>query len=249
MRLEELDYHLPEELIAQEPARERAASRLLVCARDLLRDEAGVRAELQTRFTHYFVDEFQDTDPLQAEILLLLAADDPAETDWHRVAPRPGKLFLVGDPKQSIYRFRRADVAIYEGVKRQLAARGAAPVRALPPPASAPASTSGEGGPPPLGGERHGESAPTGGAVHGGDDRLGRAPHQHDDLAHLTLSPERALHGAAAGARDVLASGVLLQVEPGAECAIARTGENQDIHGAVGLELAECRGQLPAQLA
>jgi ATP-dependent exoDNAse (exonuclease V) beta subunit len=98
---------------------------LLVCARNLLRDDAAVRADFQARFTHYFVDEFQDTDPLQAEILLLLAADDAAETDWHRIAPRPGKLFLVGDPKQSIYRFRRADVAIYEGVKQQLASRGA----------------------------------------------------------------------------------------------------------------------------
>src|SRR5262249_44628091 len=81
---------------------------LLFKARDLVRDHAAVRAALQQRFTHIFIDEFQDTDPLQAEILLLLAADDPAETDWQQVAPRPGKLFLVGDPKQSIYRFRRA---------------------------------------------------------------------------------------------------------------------------------------------
>ena len=56
------------------------------------------------------MDEFQDTDPLQAELLLLLAADDPAERDWTAVRPVPGKLFIVGDPKQSIYRFRRADV-------------------------------------------------------------------------------------------------------------------------------------------
>ncbi len=80
---------------------------------------------LQARFDHYFVDEFQDTDPLQAEILLLLAADDPSEDDWRRARPIPGKLFLVGDPKQSIYRFRRADVAIYEAIKARLAARDA----------------------------------------------------------------------------------------------------------------------------
>jgi ATP-dependent exoDNAse (exonuclease V) beta subunit len=98
---------------------------LLVRARDLVRDDRGVREELQERFSHFFVDEFQDTDPLQAEILVLLAADDPAEDDWHQVNPVPGKLFLVGDPKQSIYRFRRADVAIYEGAKQQLLARGA----------------------------------------------------------------------------------------------------------------------------
>src|SRR5262249_36398109 len=47
---------------------------LLLRARDLVRDNAAVRAELQRRFSHIFVDEFQDTDPLQAEILLLLAA-------------------------------------------------------------------------------------------------------------------------------------------------------------------------------
>jgi len=99
---------------------------LLVRARDLVRDDAGVRAAFQQRFSHLFVDEFQDTDPLQAEILLLLAADDPAETDWRRVRPAPGKLFVVGDPKQSIYRFRRADVGIYEAVREQLRRHGAA---------------------------------------------------------------------------------------------------------------------------
>jgi ATP-dependent helicase/nuclease subunit A len=98
---------------------------LLLVARDLVRDNASVRADLQQRFTHIFVDEFQDTDPLQAEILLLLAADDPAETNWLNVRPVPGKLFIVGDPKQSIYRFRRADVALYQKVKESLRERGA----------------------------------------------------------------------------------------------------------------------------
>jgi ATP-dependent helicase/nuclease subunit A len=98
---------------------------LLIKARDLVRDSRGVRLDLQSRFSHFFVDEFQDTDPLQAEILLLLAADDPNGTDWRAVRPVPGKLFLVGDPKQSIYRFRRADVMLYEDVKRRLIAVGA----------------------------------------------------------------------------------------------------------------------------
>ncbi|MBI2388793.1 MAG: UvrD-helicase domain-containing protein [Deltaproteobacteria bacterium] len=98
---------------------------LLLRARALVRDRRDVRAALQRRFTHVFVDEFQDTDPLQAEILLLLSADDPGESRWERVVPRRGKLFLVGDPKQSIYRFRRADVALYEQVKRRLVADGA----------------------------------------------------------------------------------------------------------------------------
>ncbi len=98
---------------------------LLIKARDLIRDNAVVRRELQQRFTRLFVDEFQDTDPLQAEILLLLAADDPGCTSWLSIHPVPGKLFLVGDPKQSIYRFRRADAAIYEKVKEYLLSVGA----------------------------------------------------------------------------------------------------------------------------
>ena len=99
---------------------------LLLVARDLVRDNADVRADLQHRFTHIFIDEFQDTDPLQAEILLLLSADDPRAANWEAVRPTPGKLFIVGDPKQSIYRFRRADVSLYQGLKSRLVKRGAA---------------------------------------------------------------------------------------------------------------------------
>ena len=102
---------------------------LLLRARDLVRDDAIVRAHFQRRFRRIFVDEFQDTDPLQAELLLLLAADSPAEARWRHVRPVPGKLFIVGDPKQSIYRFRRADVGIYRDVCGLLAAAGARPVR------------------------------------------------------------------------------------------------------------------------
>jgi ATP-dependent exoDNAse (exonuclease V) beta subunit len=97
---------------------------LLIEARDLIRDNAAVRNELQRRYTHFFIDEFQDTDPLQVEILLLLA-DDTAAADRRTAHPVPGKLFLVGDPKQSIYRFRRADIALYEEVKARLVAAGA----------------------------------------------------------------------------------------------------------------------------
>ena len=102
---------------------------LLLEARDLLRDHRKVRADFQRRFSHLFVDEFQDTDPLQAEILLLLAADDADQDDWLACTPAPGKLFLVGDPKQSIYRFRRADVDLYRRVKSGLVERGVALVR------------------------------------------------------------------------------------------------------------------------
>ncbi|HEV8397928.1 MAG TPA: UvrD-helicase domain-containing protein, partial [Vicinamibacterales bacterium] len=98
---------------------------LLHCARNLVFERADVRASLQARCTRIFVDEFQDTDPLQAELLLLLTADDPHERDWRQVRPVPGKLFIVGDPKQSIYRFRRADVGVYHDVCRQLQRHGA----------------------------------------------------------------------------------------------------------------------------
>ena len=101
---------------------------LLLRARDLVRGNRAVRSHFQERFARIFVDEFQDADPLQAELLLLLAADDPDETRWESVRPLPGKLFIVGDPKQSIYRFRRADVDTYMRVCRQLVAAGATPV-------------------------------------------------------------------------------------------------------------------------
>jgi ATP-dependent exoDNAse (exonuclease V) beta subunit len=99
---------------------------LLSLARDMIVRDVAVRDELQRRFTHLFVDEFQDTDPLQAEILLLLASDDPAVSDFHAARVRPGKLFVVGDPKQSIYRFRRADVVLYQRIKSALLGDGAA---------------------------------------------------------------------------------------------------------------------------
>ncbi|HQY60959.1 MAG: UvrD-helicase domain-containing protein [Myxococcales bacterium] len=103
---------------------------LLLKTRDLLDENPGTRRALRARYTHLLVDEFQDTDPLQAHILFSLgrAADDDDARDERgaaTAAPAPGKLFFVGDPKQSIYRFRRADVAFYEATKRQLVANGA----------------------------------------------------------------------------------------------------------------------------
>ena len=99
---------------------------LLMKAATLLRSgDVHVRRYFRRRFTHLLVDEFQDTDPVQAEVMLLLTADDPAETDWRRCAPAPGALFVVGDPKQSIYRFRRADILTYNTVRRIIARKDA----------------------------------------------------------------------------------------------------------------------------
>lgn len=100
--------------------RERSALNfqdLLMRTADLLRSSAEVRAYFKNRIAYLLVDEFQDTDPIQAEITMLLTGADNSEDDWRKVKPKPGAIFLVGDPKQSIYRFRRADIDIYNQVK------------------------------------------------------------------------------------------------------------------------------------
>jgi ATP-dependent helicase/nuclease subunit A len=106
-------------------ARHRAVDQvdLLLRLRDLLRRDRIVRAEYQALFDHVMVDEFQDTDPLQAEIVLYLCEQGASAEGWREVTVAPGKLTLVGDPKQSIYRFRRADIAVYAAV-RELVERG-----------------------------------------------------------------------------------------------------------------------------
>lgn len=129
---------------AREFAQERKETGLLiyqddlVLAAELLRENPRARRELGDRYKRILVDEFQDTDPLQAEILFLLASDPAADDDsvadqgdlgadggsaapanWQTATPRPGALFVVGDPKQSIYRFRRADISLYEFVKKR----------------------------------------------------------------------------------------------------------------------------------
>ncbi|MDQ0063477.1 UvrD-helicase domain-containing protein [Paenibacillus harenae] len=97
---------------------------LLMQTAALLREHREVRAYFAARYTRLFVDEFQDTDPIQAEMMLLLTGTDPKENDWRRQLPRPGSLFIVGDPKQSIYRFRRADISTYNFVKGRVALCG-----------------------------------------------------------------------------------------------------------------------------
>ena len=90
---------------------------LLIWARDLLRDDPQVRAHFHRRTTRVLVDEFQDTDPVQVELVAWLCAPEAATGPWRELAPEPGSLFVVGDPKQSIYRFRGADIAVYDAVK------------------------------------------------------------------------------------------------------------------------------------
>ena len=94
---------------------------LLIKVRDLCTRVDALDA-LRERYRYLLVDEFQDTDPVQAEIVYLLAGA-PGSRDGLRT--EPGKLFIVGDPKQSIYRFRKADIEIYERVKERIAESGA----------------------------------------------------------------------------------------------------------------------------
>jgi len=93
---------------------------LLIYTARLLRDRPDVRADFQQKLRHLFVDEFQDTDPLQAEIVFLLAGEPGASASWRDARLRDGSLFVVGDPKQSIYRFRRADIEIYNQVRERI---------------------------------------------------------------------------------------------------------------------------------
>ena len=101
---------------------------LLVWAKEMLRDNMDARDHFRRRFSHLLIDEAQDTDLIQAEIAMFLAEDtaqnahgDAARPkDWSDITPKQGKLFVVGDPKQSIYRFRRADVRQMERLRERM---------------------------------------------------------------------------------------------------------------------------------
>ena len=99
---------------------------LLFRARDLLARDDAARARLAVQFDAVLIDEVQDTDPIQAEVAALLARDPSSQDAWHEGAPLPGRLFAVGDPRQSIYRFRRADVAIWNRLTRLVKTGGKA---------------------------------------------------------------------------------------------------------------------------
>jgi ATP-dependent helicase/nuclease subunit A len=91
---------------------------LLVRTRNLLRQSEGVRRETAASIAALLVDEFQDTDPVQAEIVEALVGDGLAN----------GKLFVVGDAKQSIYRFRRADPAVFDAMRARIPSTGRLPL-------------------------------------------------------------------------------------------------------------------------
>lgn len=116
--------------VAQEAVRDRRQrSRmdfvdLLSETAKLLKTNPKIREVVAARYPHLLVDEFQDTDPIQAQIIFLLA-DPTGSTNWQDCRPKPGSLFVVGDPKQAIYRFRRGDVDTYKTVRSILEQTGA----------------------------------------------------------------------------------------------------------------------------
>lgn len=90
---------------------------LLLKSMELLRDYPEVRSYFQNKYKTLLVDEFQDTDPIQTQLVMYLVGDDVNEKKWDKIQPKEGSLFVVGDPKQSIYGFRRADIEIYNRFK------------------------------------------------------------------------------------------------------------------------------------
>ena len=96
---------------------------LLLLARRLVHEDLAARRDLGARIGMLCVDEFQDTDPLQAELVLYLSETGVPAARWQDVEVG-AKLFLVGDPKQSIYRFRRADLEVYEQCAERVLASG-----------------------------------------------------------------------------------------------------------------------------
>ena len=101
---------------------------LLIQSRNLIRDNLEIRNTYKKIYKYILIDEFQDTDPIQAEIATFLCEDlftdkdsSLIEKDWKNVITKTGKMFAVGDPKQSIFKFRRADVSVADTIKNQIA--------------------------------------------------------------------------------------------------------------------------------
>ncbi len=89
---------------------------LLLRARDLVRDDETARSALRDTYRSFIVDEFQDTDRVQAELVVTLTATPESAGDWRSASIQPGRLCIVGDPKQSIYRFRGANIETYSRI-------------------------------------------------------------------------------------------------------------------------------------
>ncbi|MCA9039046.1 MAG: UvrD-helicase domain-containing protein [Planctomycetaceae bacterium] len=91
---------------------------LLLITRNLLRDSESLRARAAEGIDYLMVDEFQDTDPVQTDVVRYLCEQQLLT----------GKLFLVGDVKQSIYRFRRADPEVFLNLRSEVPTEGQLPL-------------------------------------------------------------------------------------------------------------------------
>ncbi len=91
----------------------------------LIRDKA-LRQFYKAKYRYIMIDEFQDNNRLQKDLLFLLA--ERIDTLNEGIPPasdlEPDKLLFVGDEKQSIYRFRGAEVAVFKSLHEQLTAIG-----------------------------------------------------------------------------------------------------------------------------
>lgn len=98
---------------------------LLARARTLLLEHPSARERIKRDYRAVLVDEFQDTDPVQYEIILAVSERQGSQAaHWPEMRLEPGKLFIVGDPKQSIYAFRRADIEAFDRVVEKITADG-----------------------------------------------------------------------------------------------------------------------------
>ena len=97
---------------------------LLIKSSDMLRDFPDVRRYFQNRYKTLLIDEFQDTDPIQVGMTMYLTGQELEEKRWNMITPKEGSLFVVGDPKQSIYGFRRADFPMYKRFKEHMVKTG-----------------------------------------------------------------------------------------------------------------------------
>ncbi|MFA5857774.1 MAG: UvrD-helicase domain-containing protein [Elusimicrobiota bacterium] len=116
------------EIFRREYLREGAVSfdGILSLCRDMLRSNHSIREEFKHEFSAFLVDEFQDTEPSQGEIILYLCEHPGRCAESISILNLvPGKLFIVGDPKQSIYRFRGADITTFERIRSLLISGGA----------------------------------------------------------------------------------------------------------------------------
>lgn len=115
--------HLAQRILADYAAAKRAQGvldfdDLLLQARNLLRDNESVRQRVAAGIRLLMVDEFQDTDPVQADLVRSLCG----------AALTNGRLFMVGDRKQSIYRFRRADPTVFTSMSAEIPEKGRLPL-------------------------------------------------------------------------------------------------------------------------